>query len=369
MRIASILLTILSLQGTPFLPSLCGSCTRITAPMVTSDFTFVSGGKTLSGIIDQPAGGKARALIVFIHGSGPTDIRKENRYFDLRRRFAELGIACVVWDKPGMGQSEGRFDDNQPLEESAQEVLDAIAWLRSNEVPGSGKIGIWSTSRGSWVAPMVLSQDPDTEFWISVSGVPAGDNKYYLMKSNLPLEGRTPEETRQLMEEWTKGRRIFMEGGDYETYLAATRHLRKDPAVLYFAGDLTGSKEAYETEQEIYLKTKDRYAFDEETLSVIRVRNFDKMIKSLNIDVLALFGEKDTNVDWRKARALYESTIGRNPKATLTLHTFPDCNHSMNVSATGSVREVEGTPLDAGVKCEGYYETQTEWLRKYIISD
>jgi hypothetical protein len=144
--------------------------------------------------------------------------------------------------------------------------------------------------------------------------------------------------------------------------------LRKDSSVFYFAGDLTGSKEAYEAEQEAYIKEKDKYEFEEETLSIIRVRNFDEMLSKLDIDVLALFGEKDTNVNWRKARALYESTIGQNPNATLTMRTFPDCNHSMSVSATGSVREVEGMPLDAGVKCKGYYETQIDWLRKYVIS-
>src|SRR5438552_1265843 len=76
------------------------------ASMVTRDFEFLSGNKRLSGVIDQPVKGKARALIVFVHGSGVTDIRRENRYSDLRQRFAELGIASVTWDKPGRGRSE-----------------------------------------------------------------------------------------------------------------------------------------------------------------------------------------------------------------------------------------------------------------------
>ena len=89
----------------------------------------------------------------------------------------------------------------------------------------------------------------------------------------------------------------------------------------------------------------------------------------LDIEVLALFGEKDTNVNWRKANALYESTIGQNPNATLTVHTFPDGNHIINVTETGSVREVEGTPHGAGTKCKGYYETQIEWLRKHVLAE
>lgn len=111
------------------------------------------------------------------------------------------------------------------------------------------------------------------------------------------------------------------------------------------------------------------YEFDPRTMSVIRVRNFDGILAGLDLDELALFGEKDTNADWRAARSLYESTVGRNPAATLHIRTFPDCNHSMNVTRTGSVREVEGTSLDAGVKCPGYYEAQIDWLREHVAPE
>lgn len=248
-------------------------------------------------------------------------------------------------------------------------MLDAIATLRAGNVPGSERIGLWSTSRGSWVAPIAMSRETDVEFWISVSGVPAEDNKHYLMEANLPLEGRSADETAMLMDEWRDGRRIVLSGGSYDAYLAATRNLRADPAVRYFAGDLTGTRKAYEAEQERYRQDAEAYEFDPRTMSVIRVRNFDGILAALDLDVLALFGEKDTNVDWRTARSLYESTVGRNPAASLRIRTFPDCNHSMNVTRTGSVREVEGTPLDAGVKCPGYYEAQIDWLREHVVPE
>jgi alpha/beta superfamily hydrolase len=347
--------------------SACSPSATNPSPMSTRDFEFVSSGRRLSGVIDQPSGGEPRALVVFVHGSGMTSVRDENRYIDLRRRFASLGIASVLWDKPGQGRSEGEFDENQPLDSSAQEVLDAIAALRAGNVPGSARIGVWSTSRGSWVAPIAMSRGAAIEFWISVSGVPGEDNKHYLMEANLPLEGRSADETAKLMDEWRDGRRIFLNGGSYDAYLAVTRNLRADPAVRYFAGDLTGTRTAYELEQDRYLRGTEKHEFDPGTTSVIRVERFDEMLAALDLDVLALFGEKDTNVDWRRARALYESTVGRNPKATLEIRTFPDCNHGMNVTRTGSVREVEGTPLDAGVKCPGYYEAQVDWLREHVV--
>jgi hypothetical protein len=337
--------------------------------MVTEDFEFISGNNKLSGIIDLPRYGETKGLVLFVHGSGNTDIRRENRYIDLRSRFVASGLACVMWDKPGQGKSDGVFSENQSLEESANEVLNAIEQLQKEKVPGNKKIGLWATSRGCWVAPLAISKNPKIKFWIAVGGVPAEDNKYYLMKSNLPLEGHSQYETERLLEEWKTGRRIFLDGGDYSSYLAATENLRKDPAIFYLAGNLNATEEEYYRGQESYMKVIDQYPYDSETLSMIRIRNFDKILKGLDIDVLAMFGEKDTNVDWVKAMKLYRSTIGQNPKASLSVKTFPNGNHSINVTKDGSVRELEGTPSGGGKKCSGYYETQMDWLLKYVISE
>ena len=46
---------------------------------------------------------------------------------------------------------------------------------------------------------------------------------------------------------------------------------------------------------------------------MIYVPGFRELLRRLDVPVLALFGEQDRNVDWRKTRALYTETIGRNP--------------------------------------------------------
>ena len=73
---------------------------------------------------------------------------------------------------------------------------------------------------------------------------------------------------------------------------------------------------------------------------MIYVPGFRDLLGRLDMPVLALFGEKDRNVDWRKTRALYTETIGRNPKARLTVKTFPDGNHNIHQSRTGGYREM-----------------------------
>ena len=205
----------------------CGAAHDSGNHMATSGFEFVSGKDTLSGVIDQPTDGGSRAVMLFIHGSGRTDIRANDTYIDLHSRFAKLGIACVSWDKPGCGRSGGQYDPNQLAADRAQEVLDALDHLAANHMAGLDTVIIWSGSGGSRVAPLVLADRPAIRHWISVSGVADIDNKYYLLKSNLPLDGYSAEETELLMAEWIRGKQVFVEGGSYDAYLEATKNLRQ----------------------------------------------------------------------------------------------------------------------------------------------
>ncbi len=175
------------------------------AAMMTQQFEFVSNGNRLSGFLDVPTGGGARAMMVIIHGYGKTDVAGRTSYYDLRSRFTQLGISTLIWDKPGCGKSEGTFDADQPVESSAGEVLDAIRHARESKLPGSQKIGLWGISRAGWIAPLAITRDPKIAFWISVSGTDDKENFPYLLESNLRIEGRTEAEIKLLLGEWHHG--------------------------------------------------------------------------------------------------------------------------------------------------------------------
>ena len=332
-------------------------------PIITSDFEFVSSGQALSGLLDQPAGGKAHALIIFVHGYGPTDVRGWHLFEDLRTRFAGLGIASLVWDKPGQGRSEGTFDIDQPVESSAQEVLDAIAQLRRRGVPGAGRIGLWSISRGGWIAPLAMARAPGIAFWISVSGVDDQETFRYMLESNLRIEGRSAEQVEALSAEWMRGFEIVSGGGSFADYVAATGRVRHDPFMLRFTGSPEPDEAAFDAQQQRFASGQAQVS--PETGLMIYVPGFAELLQSLDADVLALFGEKDANVDWRKTRALYERTIGQNPQATLTVRTFPDGNHNLHRSATGGLSEME--TMQERIPSEGYYDAQLEWLRVHVV--
>ena len=102
------------------------------------------------------------------------------------------------------------------------------------------------------------------------------------------------------------------------------------------------------------------YKRDEKTKAVLIVPDFEKVLNTIRCPVLAIFGEKDYVVDWRRTLALYKETIGKNNNKSLTIKTFPDGNHGMRKCKTGALNEI----LEKEEFCDGYIETMTTWLKE-----
>ena len=332
--------------------------------MKTEPFEFVADGTVLRGVVDRPAGREPRAVLVFVHGYGRTDVVAQNWYYDLRTRFTDLGLATVVWDKPGCGRSEGRFDINQPVESSAREVMAAVRQIREKTLPSAKTVGLWGISRAGWIAPLAMAQDRGIGFWISASGTDDKENFPYFIESNFRIEGRSEAQIRVLMSEWRRGFDLTARGGSFEDYLEATKTLRHDPFMVFLTGGADPGRTEFLEEQRRFRNGE--FKVDDESGLMVYVPGFRELLGRLDVPVLALFGEKDRNVDWRKTRALYAETIGRNPKARLTVKTFPDGNHNLHQSQTGGYREMLEI-LKSPAMSSGYYETMVEWLRKEVV--
>jgi hypothetical protein len=76
------------------------------------------------------------------------------------------------------------------------------------------------------------------------------------------------------------------------------------------------------------------------------------MNQLLKKNVLAVFGEKDSQVNWRNTILFYKENIGLNESSKLTIKTFSNCNHNIQQCNTGA-RE-ENLSEFAGRACDGY---------------
>lgn len=319
-------------------------------------FDFEFEGVRINGILNQPTNAEPKGLVLIVHGSGRTNAVAREWYADVRETLLNAGYATYMWDKMGCGKSGGTFDINQPVQNSALEVIAAINTLKEKEIPGSGAIGLWGVSRAGWINPLVINQYKDILFWISVSGVDDKENFGYLLEQNLRIEGHPKDSVDLMVKEWMDGNKISHDGGSYEAAQEATENLRKNK----FFSRITGgemSKEAYYDYQPTFMKT----AMDEKTGVPVVISDFEGILLDVKCPVLALFGEKDMNVDWTKTKALYEKTLGKNTQ--LSISSFPDCNHNMFKCQTGGFYEFQDNDLPYE-RCDGYLAAMAEWLAR-----
>jgi len=94
----------------------------------------------------------------------------------------------------------------------------------------------------------------------------------------------------------------------------------------------------------------------------IMVDEFETTLGRITIPVLAIFGEKDSQVNWKSTLKLYRKTIGNEPKGSLTVKTFPNGNHTLQKCKTGGINE--DLEKFGHAFCEGYFEAMGTWLNE-----
>ncbi len=320
-------------------------------------FEFEYKGVTLDGVLNRTSQSNTKGLVLIIHGSGKTDAVAKDYYKDIRKTLNDSGYSTLMWDKMGCGKSGGTFDYYQSIEDSAVEAIAAINTLKKQNIPGSHAIGLWGISRAGWVNPTIINAYGDIKFWISVSGVYARENFNYLLEQNLLLEDLPKDSIDLILHEWAQGNRIVHSGGSFEAAQAATIHLRQNGFMQRFNDGRQITKKQYKDFQKRFMDV----SFDTTTGQQIYVANFEALLSQVNCPVLAIFGEKDKNVDWRRTKTLYEKTLGAN--TNLTIKTFPNANHNLFKAKTGGFYELEDEKLPYEHP-EGYLATISDWLKE-----
>jgi pimeloyl-ACP methyl ester carboxylesterase len=156
----------------------------------------------LAGTLVLPAAPGPHAAVVLLHGSGP-----QKRDLFMARWFAEQGIAALAYDKRGVGESAGDFNQ-VPFMFLADDGLAAISFLHTRTDIDRHKIGVWGLSQGGWLGPLAAARSSDVAFVISVSGpgVSPGDQMifYYAneLRSRGLSEGDVQEASRLRHEVW-----------------------------------------------------------------------------------------------------------------------------------------------------------------------
>ncbi len=142
----------------------------LASDLVREDLTFMSQGVQLAGSLVLPKTGSIHSAVVFVHGSG-----KQVRNLYLAEQFANAGVAALVYDKRGVGQSAGHYEARQSVSEKniiqlADDALAAFAVLKSHPRTQESKLGLAGISQAGWIIPLAAEKDSAVEFMVIWSG-------------------------------------------------------------------------------------------------------------------------------------------------------------------------------------------------------
>lgn len=128
--------------------------------------TFESRGTKLAGAIVFPKQGEVRAAVVFVHGSG-----KQKRPLHVAERFAVDGIATLVYDKRGVGESGGVYEGKQSVGQKnidllAEDAAAAFRLLQAHPRTRDTPLGLTGISQAGWIVPIAAEKVRGLDFLV-----------------------------------------------------------------------------------------------------------------------------------------------------------------------------------------------------------
>jgi len=146
----------------------------------------------LAGMLFVPDGRGPFAAVAIIHGAG-TSTRDNSWYLALTSYLQSNGVAVLLPDKRGSVKSEGDWHTSS-MEDLATDTLAAVDFLKNQEMVKISKIGVIGMSQGGWIAPIAANQSTNIEFIVNVVGtsLTSYDVLHYEETNNLREIGILP---------------------------------------------------------------------------------------------------------------------------------------------------------------------------------
>jgi pimeloyl-ACP methyl ester carboxylesterase len=303
--------------------------------------SFLNGGVNLAGTLIVPTNKGPHPTIVLLHGSGPED---RSYLFPMTNFLVRHGIALLGYDKRGVGGSTGDWRQSG-FEDLAGDALAGIEFLKTRRDINPKQIGVLGVSQGGWLGPLAASRSRDVAFVISLSGpgVSPAEEGLDFMEHDMRAMGFSQEEIAQALTLAKLRDNCVRTGRGWETLEGATEKA-KDKEWLPYIG----------------IQPKDGWFY--RFYRLILDYDPEPALEKTNCPVLALFGGRDQNVLAEKNRQKWEAALEKGGNKDFTLLIFPQGNHILLASETGSTNEF---PRLKGFLPD-YYTTMLGWLRKHI---
>ena len=170
-----------------------------TMPVEKSNIILTTATGKLFGSLTLPQGAQKVAVVLLIAGSGPTDRNcnsnlglKTNAFKMIADSLKAAGIACVRYDKRGVGESAGALNSPSELKFDTY-VADAVGFIKllKNDARFSQVI-VAGHSEGSLIG-MIAAQKGNVKKYISIAG--AGERIDKTLKDQYAVQSKDLADT------------------------------------------------------------------------------------------------------------------------------------------------------------------------------
>ncbi len=136
---------------------------------ITEEVIFKNGDVRLHGTLFIPdTMGNFPALIV-CHGSG-REHRKLPGMRSIAQMYANTGYTTLLFDKRGVGDSDGRYIETPDFVVAAGDIIAAVNFMKTRRDVDRRKIGLYGHSQAGWTMPLASIACEDISFMIVSCG-------------------------------------------------------------------------------------------------------------------------------------------------------------------------------------------------------
>jgi len=157
-------------------------------------------GTRLVGTLLKPAEEGVFPVVVVLHGSGPENIYGPS-YRVLTNTILRAGLAVLLYDKRGVGDSGGEFE-KALYSDFVADAAAAVEFLAGREDLDAERIGLFGNSESGWFTPEIAHVTGQVAFVFNRAGAPLSwrDTVLWEVRSDLMTAGVAEHELEPLLE-------------------------------------------------------------------------------------------------------------------------------------------------------------------------
>ena len=299
----------------------------------------------LAGTVRVPPGPARRPAVLIIQGSNQ-QVRGGQWGFNgfVADAFARAGFVVLNYDKRGVGDSTGTWDDH--YDHLTDDAAAAVRWLRAQLEVDPDRVGAWGISQGGQLLPIVDRKVGGLSFLINQSGSVVNNSQQEIERVELQLraDGFSAADVRAAVAFQRRKFDYACTRKDWEGYIAQYE-LNKDKPWMpdpYIGPPSTREDSAWEF-----------WKCGEEPW---------KFWETVTAPVLTVFGQHETYFDAAVNEAALRKALRVAKNGKLEVRILPGANHNTLVAKTGGDREMSS--LDRYVP--GYFGLVTRWASKVV---